>query len=33
LPKEVVSYFHEACYPGDDGTVFERFEGDDPGVD
>jgi hypothetical protein len=31
LPKNVVSYFHEACYPGDEGTVFERFEEDDPG--
>ena len=25
LPKDIVSRFHEDCYPGDEGTVFERI--------
>ena len=29
LPDTVVAVFHEDCYPGDEGTVFERFESDD----
>ena len=32
MPKTIVSYFHEHCYPGDEGTVFERIDKDDPGV-
>jgi hypothetical protein len=34
LPKEIVSRFHADCYPGDEGTVFERFgEEDDAAAD
>jgi len=33
MPKTIVSYFHETCYPGDEGTVFERIDKDDPGRD
>jgi hypothetical protein len=32
LPADVVTYFHEHCYPGDAGTVFERLQQDDPGA-
>ncbi len=30
MSRTIVSYFHEACYPGDEGTVFERIDKDDP---
>ena len=26
MSKTIVSYFHETCYPGDEGTGFERVE-------
>jgi hypothetical protein len=29
LPSDIVSRFHEHCYPGDEGTVFERIDDDD----
>jgi hypothetical protein len=31
-PERIKAYFHADCYPGDDGTFFERVEpdGDDP---
>ena len=28
LPKDIVSRFHRGCYPGDEGTVFERIDDD-----
>ena len=28
MSKTIVSYFHETCYPGDEGTVFERLDQD-----
>jgi len=28
MSKAIVSYFHETCYPGDEGTVFERINQD-----
>jgi hypothetical protein len=27
--KDIVSRFHETCYPGDEGTMFERIDGED----
>jgi len=33
LPEEIVSYFHERCYPGDEGTVFEQVREDGPDTD
>jgi hypothetical protein len=33
MSKDIVSYFHEGCYPGDEGTLFERIDKDDPGTD
>ncbi|MBV9413221.1 MAG: hypothetical protein JO148_16640 [Acidimicrobiia bacterium] len=30
LPESVIAVFHEDCYPGDEGTVFERLNDDDP---
>jgi len=26
LPPDIVSRFHQDCYPGDEGTVFERLD-------
>jgi len=28
--SKIVSYFHVTCYPGDEGTVFEQVDKDDP---
>ena len=28
-PESVRTYFHERCYPGDEGTFFERLERDE----
>ena len=33
LPDDVVAVFHEGCYPGDEGTVFERIDGEDSASD
>jgi hypothetical protein len=33
LPETIVAVFHDACYPGDEGTVFVRVDEDDPGID
>ena len=33
MAKTIVSYFHESCYPGDEGTVFERIDKDKTGRD
>ena len=30
MSKTIVSYFHVRCYPGDEGTVFEQVDKDDP---
>lgn len=30
LPEDVMSHFHARCYPGDEGTVFERVDKDEP---
>ena len=27
-PDNIKAYFHEDCYPGDEGTFFERIEDD-----
>ena len=27
-PDKIKTYFHENCYPGDEGTFFERIEDD-----
>jgi hypothetical protein len=33
LPETIVAVFHEGCYPGDEGTVFERLEDDGTAAD
>ena len=33
LPDDVVAVFHEGCYPGDEGTVFELLDEDDSETD
>jgi hypothetical protein len=30
LPHDIVSYFHAHCYPGDEGTVFEKVDEESP---
>jgi hypothetical protein len=26
MSHEIVSYFHARCYPGDEGTMFEKLD-------
>ena len=29
MSEDIVSYFHAHCYPGDEGTMFERLDAED----